>query len=325
MIPGIVIIALVFYLFLSFDLYHFIIFLFCSLLLSSLFSFYAYRKRDRDIKQIKKVIENIRLNSFSAADKISLSNNLSELESEIKSMFLKIQNDIAQMKKLEEVRTEFLGNVSHELRTPIFAIQGFIETLLDGAIDDKEINRVFLEKANKHTINLNSLLNDLIDISMIESGQMLMSFRYFTAFEFLDEIIQEFIPRAEEKNLKLIFEPVNRHIKIYGDKQRLKQALNNLIMNAIKYTDSGSVSVGVKEEEKVCRIFVKDTGFGIPGNDIKRIFERFYRVDRDRSREMGGTGLGLAIVKHIVEAHGFNVEVKSELGNGSEFSFCLKK
>ncbi len=282
-------------------------------------------ERRRELSEIKNVIEKIRRNDFSSSEEISLSKNLSELEDEIKAMFSRTQNDIHNLKKLEQIRTEFLGNVSHELRTPIFSIQGYIETLLDGALEDSNVNRTFLQKANNHTNNLNNLLNDLIDISMIESGQMKMSFRYFNIHEFLKTLEAEFKTEAEKKNLVLSLHSPNPKLDLYGDKQRLKQVLSNLITNAIKYTEFGSIEIGVVEEGQRAKVYVKDTGLGIPASDISRIFERFYRIDRDRSREMGGTGLGLAIVKHIIEAHESKIEVVSKTGLGSEFSFLLKK
>ncbi|MDH7603932.1 MAG: ATP-binding protein [Melioribacter sp.] len=283
------------------------------------------KKRELEIDIITRTINYIRKNKYSSSEEIHLPKNLADLEDEIRKMFLKVKNDINHLKKLERTRTEFLGNVSHELRTPIFAIQGYIETLLDGAIDDKKVNRTFLQKANQHVINLNNLLNDLIDISMIESKQMKMSLRYFQVAPFLENIINEMKPYAEKKNLDLVLLPINKSLEIFGDKERLKQVMNNLITNAIKYTETGKIEVGVDEYEKDARIFVRDTGIGIDEKDLNRIFERFYRVDKNRSRDMGGTGLGLAIVKHIVEAHNSKVEVKSKLGKGSEFSFVLKK
>ena len=294
-------------------------------ILDSLLIFIINKNRKDELITIKNVIERIRTNSFNSADEIKLGNDLRELEEEIKSMFLRTQNDITNLKRLEQVRTEFLGNVSHELRTPIFAIQGYIETLLDGAINDENVNKSFLQKANHHTNNLNNLLNDLINISMIESGQMLMSFRYFNVHEFLESIIHELKAVAEKKNLELNLVELNTKLQLFGDKQRLRQVMTNLIQNALKYTETGKVDIGVIEEENSGRIFVRDTGIGISPNDVNRIFERFYRADKDRSREMGGTGLGLAIVKHIVDAHGSKVELVSHLGKGSEFSFSLKK
>lgn len=282
-------------------------------------------ERKIEHNEIKEVIKKIRGNQYNSSDEISLSSNLRELEDEIKAMFSRTQSDIQNLKRLEQIRTEFLGNVSHELRTPIFSIQGYIETLLDGALEDSNVNRAFLQKANNHTLNLNNLLNDLIDISMIESGQMKMSFRYFNIHELLKVIENEFKPEAERKNLVLGVHSPNPKLDLYGDKQRLKQVLSNLVTNAIKYTESGSIEVGVIEEGNFGKVYVKDTGLGIPDTDLSRIFERFYRIDRDRSREMGGTGLGLAIVKHIIEAHDSKIEVSSKLGIGSEFVFRLKK
>lgn len=327
-IPSVLIVSLIFLIASSFllQLSSSQIIIFTSLLLitDSTILYLLGQKRRSELDSVKKIINQIRTNSFKSADEIKMGNSLHELEDEIKSMFLKTNDDIAHLKKLEQFRTEFLGNVSHELRTPIFAIQGYIETLLDGALDDEKVNKVFLQKANNHTINLNNLVNDLIDISMIESGKMKMSFRYFNAHEFLEGIILELKPQAIKKNLELSLSSFDQAIQIFGDRQRLRQVMTNLIMNAIKYTESGSVDVGIIQKEKYGKVFVRDTGVGIAKQDINRIFERFYRADRDRSREMGGTGLGLAIVKHIVEAHGSKVEVHSELGRGTEFYFTLR-
>ncbi|MDO8551002.1 MAG: ATP-binding protein [Ignavibacteria bacterium] len=282
-------------------------------------------KRNRELKTIESVISGIRKNTINHPEEIKLKENLHSLQDEIQQMFEKERNDIEYLKRLERMRTEFLANVSHELRTPIFAIQGYIETLLDGAIDDEKVNKYFLDKANQHTINLSNLLNDLIDISMIESGEMRMSYRYFDINDYLSQIIQEMMPIAREKNIELVYHPAKEGLQLFGDKSRLKQVFINLITNAIKYTEQGKVEVLIVEESKYGKIIIRDTGIGIPQEDINRIFERFYRVDKARSRAVGGTGLGLAIVKHIVEAHNSKIEVKSELGVGSEFSFKLKK
>lgn len=287
--------------------------------------YFIGKKRNAEIAEIKSIVRSIRKSKYIAADEIKLSNSLVELEGEIKAMFLKTRNDIENLKKLEQVRTEFLGNVSHELRTPIFGIQGYIETLLNGAINDKNVNKNFLQKAARHAENLNNLLNDLIDISMIESGQMRMSFRYFNVKEYLELITNDMRHLAEEKEIELVIGDIKPKLQLFGDKTRLKQVMVNLISNAIKYTDKGKVEINVEELDKEGRIFVKDTGIGISEADMGRVFERFYRVDKVRSRAIGGTGLGLAIVKHILEAHGTKIEVSSEVGEGSQFSFKLKK
>ena len=287
--------------------------------------YFIGKKRNAEIAEIKSIVRSIRKNKFIAADEIKLTSSLVELEGEIKAMFLKTRNDIGNLKKLEQVRTEFLGNVSHELRTPIFGIQGYIETLLNGAINDKNVNKNFLQKAARHAENLNNLLNDLIDISMIESGQMRMSFRYFNVKEYLELIVNDMYHLADDKGIKLILGEIKPKLQLFGDKTRLKQVMTNLISNAIKYTDSGQVEVSVEDLNNSGRIIVKDSGIGISEVDLGRVFERFYRVDKVRSRAIGGTGLGLAIVKHILEAHDTKIEVSSKVGEGSQFSFKLKK
>lgn len=283
------------------------------------------RKREKELDEIVRIIDNIRENKYQKSDEILLREKLNKLENSIKRMFEKSKNDIEYMKKLQRVRSEFIGNVSHELRTPIFAIQGYIETLLNGAIDDPKVNRNFLNKANQHTINLNNLLSDLINISMIESGEMQMSFRYFEIKPYLSSIVEELRHLAEEKNIQLILHEVPSELYVLGDKERLKQVFTNLIHNAIKYNEQGKVEIIVEEEKKFVNFRIKDTGIGIPESDLDRIFERFYRVDKARSRAVGGTGLGLSIVKHILEAHNTKIQVQSKLGIGSEFSFKLKK
>lgn len=295
------------------------------LILSVIYFFQIGKKRHAEVETIKKIISGIRKSEFQESNEIKLGKPLQKLEGEIKEMFVKNKTDIEYLKKLERIRTEFLGNVSHELRNPIFAIQGYIETLLDGAIEDPNVNKHFLEKANEHTLNLNNLLNDLIDISMIESGEMRLSFRYFDINGFLHPIIEQLKSLADEKKLELIYYPCRDNLKVFGDKNRLKQAMDNIITNAIKYTERGKIEIFVEEERNAGRITVRDTGIGISEDDTDRIFERFYRVDKARSRDVGGTGLGLAIVKHIIEAHSSKIGVKSKLGEGSEFSFTLKK
>lgn len=294
-------------------------------LLNGFFVYTIGKRRLQDIEEIKRTIYNIRKDYYSAPNEIKLNKSLLGLEQEIKNMFDRVRGDIEYLKKLEKMRTGFLANVSHELKTPIFAISGYIETLLNGAIHDDKVNKHFLKKAHEHTNNLSSLLNDLIDISMIESGEMRMSFRYFPVKEHFSGIVEELSPLAEHKSIELILHPVRDNLRLFGDKARIKQVMTNLIQNAIKYTVEGKVEVIVEEEGKYGKVIVRDTGIGIAEEDRERIFERFYRVDKARSREIGGTGLGLAIVKHILDAHNTSILVKSENDKGSEFSFTLKK
>jgi len=270
--------------------------------------------------------ERIRAGDLDRRIDVRSGDEIGRLGMSLNAMIETLNRDIARLRKLERVRTEFLGNVSHELRTPIFAIQGMLETLINGAIDDPGVNRDFLARALKNTQNLNTLLNDLIEISRIESGDMKMSFRYFDLGEFVRQVVAEMAPIAEMKNITLTSDLPAKVTEVYGDRERLKQALVNLIDNAVKYNvEGGWVRVGWRDEGPQGRISVEDGGLGIPAEHIGRIFERFYRADKERSREAGGTGLGLAIVKHIVEAHGSTVEVTSATGKGSAFRFRLKK
>ena len=279
-------------------------------------------------KSIKKMSAQIQaISEGNLEQRITYGRNidLNTLAESLNAMLNKLNDDIVKLRKLERVRSEFLGNVSHELRTPIFAIQGMLETLLQGAIDDKEVNRDFIERALRNTQNLNTLLADLIEISRIESGEMKMSFRYFSLSDFLANVFSELKPLADQKEISLVLEPPSMNVQVLGDKERLKQVMTNLIENAIKYNrNKGSVTLSSRTIDGAVKISVTDTGVGISADHLPRIFERFYRVDKERSREAGGTGLGLAIVKHIVEAHGSKIEVQSEIGKGSAFSFSLK-
>ena len=283
------------------------------------------RRRHKELDEIKTIINNIRKNKYNNEEEIQLGSNLLALQKAIKKMFKKEKSDIEYLQRLQKMRSQFIANVSHELRTPIFAIQGYIETLLNGAINDKNVNMHFLEKANQNTISLSHLLNDLIDISMIESGEMRMSFRYFKIDDLIKQVIQENKKIAEDKNLELIYIPARDDLEVFGDKDKLRQVLVNLILNSVKYTEKGKIEVVVEEENKQAKIIVRDTGIGIPENYLDRIFERFFRIDKARSKSQGGTGLGLAIVKHIIESHNTKVAVTSKVGVGSEFSFLLKK
>lgn len=302
-----------------------LIIVFCVLALISVNYLFSYFQRKFEIEKILATIRAIHNNRFQNSYDIRLPESLPELEFEIQAMFRKSAEDIRKLKELEKVRTQFLSNVSHELKTPVFAIQGFIETLKDGAIDDPNVNVKYLEKALNHTNHLNNLLTDLIELSRIESKEVKMSFRYFNLKDFLENIVMDLSIFAEDKDIKLVCGTIRENLEVYGDINRIRQVMYNLVSNAIRYTEKGRVDVLIEEGHKTVRIIVRDTGLGIPKKDLTRIFERFYRVDKERSKSMGGTGLGLAIVKHILEAHETGIEVQSVLGSGSEFSFHLKK
>ncbi len=290
-------------------------------------SFVVSQRISTPMMRIAHSVELIRAGDLDTRIQVTTKDEIGKVAEAVNELVDKLKADIAEVKKLQKVRSEFLGNVSHELRTPIFAIQGFIETLLNGAIDDPAVNRPFLQKTKAHADRLNTLLEDLINISQIESGEMKMSFRYFAVNDFLEGVVKDFQESARQRNVVLTGElKTGDDVEVFGDRDRLRQALNNLVENAIKYNaPAGTVTVSSAESDGTVRIQVADSGVGIALTHQPRIFERFYRVDKDRSREVGGTGLGLAIVKHIIEAHGSSVEVQSEVGKGSTFSFQLKK
>ncbi|HOV98308.1 MAG TPA: ATP-binding protein [Bacteroidota bacterium] len=286
------------------------------------------RNISKPLIDINKAVREIQNGNLDQKIDIPNKDEIGQVAQAINSMVSQLKDDIVRLKKLERVRSEFLGNVSHELRTPIFMLQGYLETLLDGALDDPNVNREFIEKAYGNALRLNTLLGDLIEISRIESGEMRMSFRYFRIGDLIESVAEEFRSQAQMKNISLSvdYDGVDRNQEVYGDKERLGQALRNLVDNAIKYTQpNGSVRIVSRDKGDAVNIEVIDTGIGIPEEHIERIFERFYRVDKERSREAGGTGLGLSIVKHIIEAHSSKVIVTSEVGKGSTFSFSLKK
>lgn len=273
------------------------------------------------------------LEFYNTANAAEPPEELKELAETIDAIARKQRLDLEARQRLERMRSEFLANVSHELRTPIFAVQGFIETLLDGAIDDPAVNRKFLERARSQADRLNNLLSDLIDISRIESGEMRMQFRMFDLQPLLREFTQEMQPLARAKGIELYFTGnvlPHHEADVYADKDRIKQILVNLVDNAIKYSEGSSAIkielLNAEPDAKHVTVRVTDTGIGIAREHLPRLFERFYRVDKDRARSSpGGTGLGLAIVKHITEAHLGKISVTSELGKGSTFAFTLGK
>jgi two-component system phosphate regulon sensor histidine kinase PhoR len=235
-----------------------------------------------------------------------------------------VLHDLTALRRLEQVRTEFVANVSHELRTPLTAIQGYLETLLGGALEEREHARRFIEIAFRHTERLGRLLNDLTDLSNIELGKVALRLAPVRLGEVVDSVFEIIRPRAESGRVGLIADVLPPDLTVHADHDRLAQILINLVDNAVKYTpENGWVTVRARALDGAAEIRVRDTGVGIPAADLPRITERFYRVDKARSRELGGTGLGLAIVKHLVLAHGGELTIESQEGEGTTVRFTL--
>lgn len=234
-------------------------------------------------------------------------------------------HDITRLKHLEEMRKDFVANVSHEIKTPITAIKGFAETLLDGAIDDRENARKFLETIKNHSERLNSLVGDLLTLSRIEMGDIDLRRYDVNINNLIDTVFTTLRDKAETKGLFLEKSLPPEPFGIKADRDRLIQVLLNLVDNGIKFTDEGRVTVGMEKDRGHTILFVEDTGAGIPKKHLPRLGERFYRVDKARSRELGGTGLGLAIVKHLVKAHGWNMEIESTQGRGTKVKILISE
>ncbi len=235
--------------------------------------------------------------------------------------------EIEELKKMEKYRKEYLGNVSHELKTPIFNIQGYILTLLDGGIEDPNINMRYLTRTEKSIDRMISIIEDLEAISKLEAGELQLNPEIFDLRQLTDDVIELQEIRATQRKIKLLYgEGAEQQHFVIADKQRIFQVVSNLVVNSINYgKDGGKTEISFFNMDNRLLVEVKDTGIGIAEESLPRIFERFYRADKSRSREQGGTGLGLAIVKHLIEAHGQRINVRSTLGQGTVFSFTLEK
>jgi two-component system phosphate regulon sensor histidine kinase PhoR len=234
---------------------------------------------------------------------------------------------IKKLRKMEKYRKEFLGNVSHELKTPIFNIQGYILTLLDGGLEDPEINREYLERTEKSINRMVSIMEDLESITKLETGDLELEWENFDVVQLVRYVYELQDSIRARFNIDFTFDRnYDKPIMVFGDKKRITEVLNNLIINSIFYGEKGGkTTVSFAEMGENIQIDVTDNGLGLEEDEIPRIFERFYRTDKSRSRDRGGTGLGLSIVKHIIEAHNQTITVRSEPGTGSSFSFTLKK
>lgn len=278
--------------------------------------------------RIKKIYDEV---SFLNMDEFKPSTSVTDIESLSKSVQEYMEGKRVEIENLTErdsFRRDFLGNVSHELKTPLFTVQGYILTLIEGAVKDKMIRDKYLDRANKGVERLVSIVKDLDMIAKLETEGVKMNIEVFNILEVIQNVFDLFEMRAKKRNIVLQFDQVyDFPIFVKGDVERIEQVLINLVVNSIKYgKTNGSTTIGISSySENKFIIKVIDDGEGIKQEHLPRLFERFYRVDQSRSREQGGSGLGLSIVKHIIEAHNETILLKSKYGEGSEFSFTMEK
>jgi two-component system phosphate regulon sensor histidine kinase PhoR len=256
----------------------------------------------------------------------TIDNLISTVEIDVRNWQKNKNKEITKLRDQEQFRREFLGNLAHELKTPVFAVQGYILTLIEGGIDDQQVNMQFLERASRATERIVNILEDLDQIAKLEVDALKIEMRSFEIIDLIKEIVETLELKAKEKNISLRFHNDLSSIYVTADRNKISQVLTNLINNAISYGKiDGEVVISAVPIDDLVTIEVKDNGIGIETEHFPRLFERFYRVEKSRNRNEGGTGLGLAIVKHIIESHQQSINVRSSIGIGSTFSFSLKK
>ncbi|QJP33503.1 sensor histidine kinase [Nonlabens sp. Ci31] len=287
-----------------------------------------YRVQRFIYRRIKRIYEDVSLLESSNFTDREIATDMRTLKEQVERFARNKKIEIETLQIRENYRKEFLGNISHELKTPLFTVQGYIDTLIDGAHKDKAIRKKYLERAQKGVERLTYIVRDMDMITRLEVGDMSLDKENFDIITLIKQVFDQFEMKAAKKNISLVFDmKYDQPIMVHADQERILQVISNLIVNSIKYgKQNGTTEVAVEDliNNKVI-LRVTDNGEGIKPEFIPRLFERFFRVDRTGSRKEGGSGLGLAIVKHIVEAHGERIYVDSELGIGSEFSFTLEK
>jgi two-component system phosphate regulon sensor histidine kinase PhoR len=300
----------------------------CFISAYSIFLFYLQRYIYRKIKVIYKSIHKHKLSPGEKREVVDLrSGIMEEVEREVQEWADNQEAEIQQLKAWQEYRRKFLGDISHELKTPIFNIQGYLETLLDGGLEDSSVNLTYLQRAAKNVERLNTIVEDLEIISRLEAGELILDMQTFDLKALAVEVFQDLEFKAEERNIKLQFKSgADQHFKVRADRDSVRQVLMNLVLNSVKYgKNNGATKLSFYDMDKYILVEVADNGIGIPQEHLNHVFDRFYRVDKSRSREQGGSGLGLSIVKHIVEAHKQTINVRSTVNVGSTFGFTLEK
>lgn len=286
---------------------------------------YVYSK----IKIIYKLIHNLKLGRDlrDALGESTSADPINDVEKEVKEWAREKKSEIEALRSQEKFRREFLSNISHEFKTPLFAIQGYIDAIVDDDFEDTDMARQFLQKASKNVARLTYLIKDLDEISKLESGEMPINYSKFRINDLIKEVIESLELKASQHHIKLVFkQKYDEPILVHADRNKITQVLVNLLDNALKYgKEHGTAAISLFELHDQVLIEVTDDGYGIEEKNLNRLFERFYRTDSSRSREIGGSGLGLAIVKHIIEAHQQTISVRSTEGIGSTFGFTLEK
>ncbi|WP_423129767.1 sensor histidine kinase [Gaoshiqia sp. Z1-71] len=290
-------------------------------------NFVFIRYINNKIEPIYKFIREIPARKKDKGEKENVhSNIIGDVQKEVEEWAKNQTQEITRLKDLERYRKEFVGNVSHELKTPIFNIQGYILTLLEGGLDDPKINKLYLKRTEKSIDRMISIVEDLESITKLESGVLRLRKENFDLIKMVDEVFEMELMMANERKIQLIIDRPENPVIVHADKKRIMEVMTNLVANGIKYGKrKGFVKVGFYDLSDTVMIEVMDNGIGIEKSELHRVFERFYRVDKSRSREQGGTGLGLSIVKHIIEAHKQTINVKSVVDEGTTFTFTLEK
>lgn len=312
----------------EFDLAYTLVLFVCSLTISYGIIFWGISQFiDKKFRLIYKTIHNLKVGLKREPLTLDMSEDIfGKIREEVIEWDKINRREIERLTDQEEFRRDFLGNISHELKTPIFSIQGYILTLLEGGLEDDTINRSFLQKAEKSLNRMIEMVDDLDEIAKLESNRIELNLQTFNLISLTNEVIEAVEYKAKKKNIKLSISNEPSSIMVKADASKITQVLTNLLMNSINYgKENGKTTIRFYDLAENILVEVKDNGKGIAEEHLPRLFERFYRVDKGRSRADGGSGLGLAIVKHILEAHQQTINVRSTLEHGSTFSFTLKK
>ena len=318
--------AILLWIFHEFSLLVILLFAICM----ATFSFFViqYRVERFIYRRVKKIYDDVSLLESSSFRNQPITTDMETLTKQVKKFATDKKLEIETLKVREEYRREFLGNVSHELKTPLFTVQGYLSTLIDGAINDKSVRKKYLERAEKGVERLIYIVEDLDMISKLEMGDVNLELSRFDIVELVQNVFDLLEMTADKKNIILMFDRrYSRAVTVFADQGKIQQVLSNLIMNSIKYgKENGTTEVSIEDlvDDKII-VRIRDNGEGIEKQNIPRLFERFFRVDKSGARSQGGSGLGLSIVKHIIEAHGEKMYIESQFHKGSEFSFTLEK